>query len=148
MSGLRPLVVGLYTSKWRPSARVTASMPESGLGSEVATNFDHDLPPSADQHSTIFDCWLLDRAWMRPSGCVSSVGWMASHFLSSSTGPTACQVWPRSVVRSKWTAPAAILEARRGDDRAVLERDRLVLDRAEETVGEAFGVRPRLAVVV
>ena len=122
-------------------------MPESGLGSEVATSFDQVLPPSADQHSTTFDCWLRERAWMRPSGWVSRVGWMASQVLSSSTGPTVCQVWPRSVVRSKWTRQprsSKLVGARIEPSLSVIG---LFLTGPRKPSGRRLGLRPGLAVV-
>src|SRR5262249_39054254 len=74
LSGLRPFSVWLYTSRPRPSLSITASIPAFGLGSEVAFIVLHVFPPSPDQLSVIFPCWLRHRIWMPPERYARIVG--------------------------------------------------------------------------
>src|SRR5262249_39667464 len=105
-------VVWLYTSRCRPSASVTASIPEVLFGKVVAVSGDQDLPLSSEWLSQILLA-LLERQsiLMRPPGNVSSVGWIQLSFSGSSTAIHS-HVFPSSVERSTCTfqPPSSVLE--------------------------------------
>src|SRR5262249_42566335 len=63
----------------------------------------HVLPPSSDSVVKIFPCRVRPRACSLPPACVRMLGWMAESSLPSPSAGVACQVLPRSAVRSKWT---------------------------------------------
>src|SRR5690349_11923421 len=73
-SGVRPLFVGLYTSKCRPSLNVTASIPALGFGNVVKRIGLQFCPASSDHTSLIFPCLVRQSACKRLSECTNRVG--------------------------------------------------------------------------
>src|SRR5687767_1060094 len=92
---------------WRPSARVTASVPALGFGrSSMSDSALHVLPPSSDDVVNTLPC--RDR----PSACSlfppapprnRMLGWIAAMVRPSLSGGVAVHVLPPSLLRSKCT---------------------------------------------
>src|SRR5262245_37449871 len=79
-------------------------MPELGFGSDVRTIGLHVRPPSVDQVSKMCCERVRPTACSLPSGCTSTLGWIASIAgPSPAAGTDVVHVSPPSVVRSKWT---------------------------------------------